>query len=96
VQAFAAQTPEGTTLTVEKRPNHWVSTTNGAPTIIIQYKLLCTSRFVTGSARHSKIIGALESMTPVCCNQESVVQFSAPLSAGHSWRGSRGVGRLLR
>lgn len=49
VQEFAAMAPGGGTLTVERpRPNHWLITTNGASTVVITYKLLCTSRFVTG------------------------------------------------
>ncbi len=50
VQEFAARTPDGAPLTVEQpKPNHWVVTTNGAPVIVIAYKLLCRSTFVTGS-----------------------------------------------
>ena len=48
VQDFAA-TSNGTALTVEKpKPNHWVVNTNGAANIVVNYKLLCTSRFITG------------------------------------------------
>jgi predicted metalloprotease with PDZ domain len=50
VHEFAARTPEGTALTVDKpKSNHWVVATNGAPAIVISYKLLCRSTFVTGS-----------------------------------------------
>jgi predicted metalloprotease with PDZ domain len=50
VQEFAARTPDGTSLVVEQpKPNHWVIAANGVPSIVIGYKLLCTSNFVTGS-----------------------------------------------
>jgi predicted metalloprotease with PDZ domain len=49
VQDFAARTADGRDLTVEKpQPNHWTIATGGAASIVISYKLLCQSRFVTG------------------------------------------------
>jgi predicted metalloprotease with PDZ domain len=50
VQDFAARTPEGAVLAVEKpKENHWRIQARGAPSIIITYRLLCQSTFVTGS-----------------------------------------------
>jgi predicted metalloprotease with PDZ domain len=50
VTDFTARNAAGMTLVVEKpKPNHWVVTTDGSPTIVIAYKLLCRSAFVTGS-----------------------------------------------
>jgi predicted metalloprotease with PDZ domain len=49
VQAFTAATASGASLSVEKpTPNHWVVAPAGAKDIVIRYKLLCTSRFITG------------------------------------------------
>jgi predicted metalloprotease with PDZ domain len=49
VQEFAARTTDGKDLTVDKsQPNHWQVATNGAATIVISYKLLCQTQFVTG------------------------------------------------
>jgi predicted metalloprotease with PDZ domain len=50
VKEVAARSIGGGALTVQRdRPNHWLVATEGAPSIVITYKLLCTSRFVTGS-----------------------------------------------
>ena len=50
VQDFTATTPSGEVLAVSKpKPNHWIITTNGASTVLLSYKLLCRSTFVTGS-----------------------------------------------
>src|SRR6266542_4389213 len=50
VQEFTTRTPEGVPLTVEKpKANHWRIQTNGARKIVITYRLLCQSNFVTGS-----------------------------------------------
>lgn len=49
VQEFAATSSGGAALPVEKpKPNHWLVTTNGAANIVLRYRLLCTSRFITG------------------------------------------------
>lgn len=50
VQEFAARGPDGQELAVEKpKPNHWLVTTGGAPVIVVSYRLLCRSGFVTGN-----------------------------------------------
>lgn len=49
VQEFAARTPQGAALDVDRpKSNHWIVRTNGAPVIEIAYKLVCRSTFVTG------------------------------------------------
>jgi len=49
VQEFTARTRAGTHLAVEKpSENHWLIETAGAAEIVIAYRLLCESRFVTG------------------------------------------------
>lgn len=49
VQDFLARTPSGARLAVEKPAgNHWLIETDGAAEIIVAYRLLCESRFVTG------------------------------------------------
>src|SRR5437867_6200426 len=48
VQDFAARKPDGTALDVEKtRKNRWQIRTNGAPAIVVSYRLLCAQRSVT-------------------------------------------------
>ena len=50
IQRIAARNEAGTELRVEHpQPNHWVVATQGAPTVVLEYELLCQSRFVTGS-----------------------------------------------
>lgn len=49
VQNFTATTTSGASLSVDKaKPNHWVVATSGMKDVVIKYKLLCTSRFITG------------------------------------------------
>lgn len=49
VQALTATSSRGGALAVDKpTPNHWVVATNGAAEVVLKYKLLCTSRFITG------------------------------------------------
>jgi predicted metalloprotease with PDZ domain len=50
VQAFTARTRDGTALAVEHpAPNRWRVATGGAPEVVISYRLLCPTRFVTGN-----------------------------------------------
>jgi predicted metalloprotease with PDZ domain len=50
VKAISARTPAGAALAVEHpKPNHWVVATQGAETVVLDYELVCKSRFVTGS-----------------------------------------------
>jgi predicted metalloprotease with PDZ domain len=49
IREFEARTRTGAPLTVEKpSQNHWRIETKGATQIVISYRLLCESRFVTG------------------------------------------------
>lgn len=48
VQEFTATSNGGALPVTKPKPNHWVVTTNGADDVVIDYKLLCTSRFITG------------------------------------------------
>ncbi len=50
VMGFTARTSEGAPLAVEKpRENRWRVQANGSVTVVIAYRLLCQSTFVTGS-----------------------------------------------
>jgi predicted metalloprotease with PDZ domain len=50
VQEFKARTADGTALGVDKpKENHWRIQTGGAPSVVITYRLVCQSTFVTGS-----------------------------------------------
>jgi hypothetical protein len=49
VQGLVARTPAGTVLVTESpKPNHWIVATGGTPVIVLSYKVLCRSTFVTG------------------------------------------------
>jgi predicted metalloprotease with PDZ domain len=48
IQSLSARAPDGKTLEVEQpRKNRWLIRTNGAPTVIVSYRLLCNGRSVT-------------------------------------------------
>jgi predicted metalloprotease with PDZ domain len=48
VQDLTARTPDGTPLEVTKpRPNRWQVRTNGTPSVVVSYRLLCEGRSVT-------------------------------------------------
>lgn len=50
VQQFAAHTRDGAVLAVEHpAPNRWRVATGGASEVVISYRLLCPTRFVTGN-----------------------------------------------
>lgn len=49
VQDLVATSSGGAALAIEKpQPNHWVVTTDGASAIVLSYRVLCQSTFVTG------------------------------------------------
>jgi predicted metalloprotease with PDZ domain len=69
VQDFAARTPDGRGLRVERpQKNRWWVETAGAPVVVVSYRLTCTGRSVTTnwvSADHAVLNGSVTFITLV-------------------------------
>jgi len=89
IKRISAHTSAGAALNVEHpQSNHWNVATQGADTVVLDYELLCTSKFVTGSwvgTDCAVINGPSTFITPV---ERTGVAYELDLELPAAWKQS--------